>query len=134
MLHTSVRKYWKHAMILQMYFILLIIIILYADNLQTPKLLHSPSGQTGRIRARDFLGWKKCKSMYILYVLYITTMLCERRYKVILHTVIFHTQFTIGLIRMNEGMPLALPYCMSKLRGYIRNLPEVLPYTATTSY
>jgi hypothetical protein len=35
---------------------------------------------------------------------------------------------------MNEGMPLALPYCMSKLRGYIRNLPEVLPYTATTSY
>ena len=60
--------------------------------------------------------------------------ICERRYKVILHTVIFHTQFTIGLIRMNEGMPLALPYCMSKLRGYIRNLPEVLPYTATTSY
>ena len=25
--------------------------------------LHSCSGQMGRIRARDFLGWKKCKSI-----------------------------------------------------------------------
>jgi hypothetical protein len=74
-----------------MYFILLIIIILYADNLQTPKLLHSPSGQTGRIRARDFLGWKKCKSMYILYVLYITTMLYVNEDTKLFYTQLFST-------------------------------------------